>query len=113
MTPKHKEAIQTALLYGLFLLVYAIIAGLIGTFVGIVTGSTPDDVLRGLWIGVAAGLALGLVAAAVGRRVPPPAAEEPAPGTLRAAVRRSAAKDQGRTAAAEPPAEHVVEQTEG
>lgn len=112
MTPAHKEAIQTALLYGLFLLVYAIIAGLIGTFAGIITGSTPDDVLRGLWIGVAVGLALGLVAAVAGRRLPPPAEEEPAPGTLRAAVRRSAAKEQGRTAA-EPPAEHVAEQAEG
>ena len=90
MTPERKETIQTALLYGLFLLVYAIIAGLIGTFVGIIVGSTPDDVLRGLWIGAAIGVGLGLVAAVVGRRVPPPTDEEPAPGTLRAAVRRSA-----------------------
>jgi hypothetical protein len=67
-----KDRLQTVLLYGLFLLVYAIVAGLIGTFVGIVTGTTPDDVVRALWIGVAIGLVIGAVAAIVGRYVVEP-----------------------------------------
>ena len=80
MDPQTKERLQTAALYLLFLLVYVIIAGLLGTFAGIIFGSTIDHVLTGTIIGGLIGLGLGAIAAVVGLAVIPPAKTPATPG---------------------------------
>ena len=87
MSPQRKEQLQTAGLYALFIFVYATIAGLLGTFVALVVGTTPDDVVRGLWIGAIVGTVFGIIMAFVGRNDPgaprPAASGEQQPGEQR------------------------------
>jgi CDP-diglyceride synthetase len=70
--PRLKDQLQTALLYLFFIAVYVIIAGLLGSLVGVMVGRTEDDVLRATITGGIFGLVLGVIVAVIGRQMPPP-----------------------------------------